>query len=261
VSRPWDTVVDQQPAHAEEALVSTVTAERLAEILVKIAETLADDFDLMDFLYQLTRDAAELLDAGEVGLMLADAKGDLQFVAASHERTETLELFELQVHEGPCVDVFATGAAVIDVDLATAGGRWPDFAARAVAAGFEVVHALPMRLRSQVIGALNVFTAPDRAVGPAELAILQAVADLTTIALLRERALQEATILAQQLQTGFDSRLVIERAKGALAQLHGIDAEDAFEVLRSYARRNRHKITDVAAGWLAQPERFPDLVT
>lgn len=241
--------------------MASVTAERLAEILVRIADTLADDFDLMDFLYQLMRDAAELLDAGEVGLMLADAKGNLQFVAASHERTQTLELFELQLDEGPCVDAFATGAAVTDVDLATAGGRWPDFAARAVAAGFATVHALPMRLRSQVIGALNVFTTPDRVVAPVELSILQALADLTTIALLRERALQEATILASQLQTGFDNRLVIERAKGALAQLHGIDAEDAFEIMRSYARRNRHKITDVAEGWLAQPERYPDLVT
>src|SRR4051794_9527438 len=149
-----------------------VTAERLAEIMVKIADTLADDFDLMDFLYLLTQDAAELLGAGEVGLMLADAEGNLQFVAASHERTETLQLFELQVREGPCVDVFATGAAVTNVDLATAGGRWPGFAARAAAAGFDVVHALPMRLRTQVIGALNVFTVPDRPVGPAELAIL-----------------------------------------------------------------------------------------
>jgi AmiR/NasT family two-component response regulator len=123
------------------------------------------------------------------------------------------------------------------------------------------VHALPMRLRRQVIGVLNIFTAADRVLQPSELAIVQALADLTTIALLRERALQEATVLAEQLQAGFQSRLVIERAKGALAQLHGIDAEDAFELLRSYARRNRYKITDVAEGWLAQPERYPDLAT
>jgi GAF domain-containing protein len=241
--------------------MSRVSAERLAEIMVNVADTLADDFDLMDMLHVLTRDAAELLDAGEVGLMLADDKGGLQFVAASHERTQTLELFQLQVHEGPCVDAFATGAPVTNIELASAGGRWPDFAAPAAAAGFAVVHALPMRLHRQVIGVLNIFTAADRVLQPSELAIVQALADLTTIALLRERALQEATVLAEQLQAGFQSRLVIERAKGALAQLHGIDAEDAFELLRSYARRNRYKITDVAEGWLAQPERYPDLAT
>jgi len=241
--------------------MSGVSVERLAEMMVNIADTLVDDFDLMAFLYVLTRDAAELLDAGEVGLMMADEKGSLQFVAASQERAQTLELFQLQVQEGPGVDAFRTGVAVTSVDLASAGGRWPEFAERAVAAGFGAVSALPMRFRDQVIGGLNVFTAAGRVVQPSELALLQALADLTTIALLRERALQQATVLAHQLQTGFSSRLVIERAKGALAQVHGIEAEDAFELLRSYARRNHHKITDVAEGWLSQPERFPDLVS
>ena len=238
----------------------SVTVERLAEVMVEISDTLVDDFDLMAFFYTLTRHAAELLDAAEVGLMATDAAGELTFVAASHERAETLELFQLQAREGPCLDTFHSGKAVTNVELATATERWPEFAPRSVEAGFTVVHALPMHLRHEVVGCLNVFTGPARVISESQLAIVQALADVATISMLQGRALQQANVLADQLQRALDSRVVIEQAKGALAQIHRTDADAAFEILRGYARRHHHKLTELARACLTHPEEFPELM-
>jgi GAF domain-containing protein len=240
--------------------MGSVTVERLAEVMVEIADTLVDDFDLMALFYSLTRHAAELLDASEVGLIAIDAGGELEFVAASHQRAQTLELFQLQAREGPCLDTFHTGIAVTNVQLVGATERWPEFAPRAVAAGLAVVHALPMHLRHEVVGCLNVFTGAGRVVSASELAIVQALADVATISMLQERALERATVLTEQLQRALSSRVVIEQAKGALAQIHGKDADAAFEILRGYARRHHHKLTDLAQACLAHPEQFPDLM-
>jgi GAF domain-containing protein len=240
--------------------VETVSAERLVEVVVEIADTLVDDFDLMAFLYLLTRRTAQLLDASEVGLMVSGGSGELQFVAASREVAQTLELFQLQVREGPCLDAYTSGTAVSNAVLARSLDRWPEFAPRAIREGFAVVHAFPMRLRDQVIGALNVFTAPDRVLASSEVAVVQGLADVATISLLQERAVRRATLVSEQLQVALNSRVLIEQAKGALAQVHGTDAEAAFQVLRGYARRHQQRLTDVAEAFLKTPEQYPELL-
>ena len=238
-----------------------IPSERIAEMMVDIADTLIEDFDVMMFLHRLTSHATEFAEAAEVGIMVTDKDGDLRFVAASQELAETLEIFQLQTGEGPCLDAFNFGHAVTNVDLATASQRWPRFAPRAAAAGFEVVHALPMRLRDEVIGGLNVFTAHGRTVGEAELKILQAMANLATIGLLQLRAAERAATLAGQLQTALQSRVLIEQAKGALAQLHSLDMEAAFRLLRNYARSHHYNLTDLARDCLAEPDQFPELTS
>jgi len=240
--------------------MGSVTVERLAEVMVQISDTLVDDFDLMAFFYSLTRHAAELLDAAEVALIATGAEGKLEFVAASHERAQSLELLQLQAREGPCLDTFRTGIAVTNVDLGTAADRWPEFAPRAVDAGLAVVHALPMHLRHDVVGCLNVFTGPGRVVSESELSIVQALADVATISLLQERALEQATVLNDQLQRALDSRVLIEQAKGALAQVHGTDADTAFEILRGHARRHHLKLSELAQACLTHPDQFPELM-
>src|SRR4051794_9445126 len=137
--------------------MTTVSAERLATVFVEVADTLVDDFDLVDFLQMLTERAAALVNAAAVGLMLADQRGRLEFMAGSDENVRLVELFQLQNQEGPCLDAYRTGRQVINVDMRDAADRWPRFAARAAEAGFLSVHAFPLRLREQVIGALNVF--------------------------------------------------------------------------------------------------------
>ena len=227
--------------------MTTVSAERLAVIFVEVADTLIDEFDLLDFLHMLAGRVAGLVDGAAVGLMLADQRGRLEFVAGSNENVRLVELFQMQNQEGPCFEAYRFGQPIINVDLRAATGRWPRFAPRAVAGGFLAVHAFPLRLRDQVIGALNVFLDnADNRFGPTDTAIVQALADVAAIGLLQERAIRRGEALTEQLQGALNSRIVIEQAKGAVAQAQGISVDQAFDVIRAYARRHNRRLTDVA---------------
>jgi GAF domain-containing protein len=227
--------------------MSTVSAERLATIFVEAADTLVDEFDLLDFLHMLTDRARVLVDAAAAGLMLADERGQLGFMAGSDENVRLVELFQLQNNQGPCLEAFRTGQAVINVDLSAATGRWPQFAPRAAEAGFRSVHAFPLRLRTQVIGALNIFgSSTGGDFDPADVPVVQALADVATIGLMQERAIRRSEALTEQLQGALNSRIIIEQAKGALSQVHGISVDEAFHRIRAYARNNNRRLTEVA---------------
>ncbi len=221
--------------------------QRLAQVFVELADTLVDNFDVVDFLQMLTERCVELLHTDAAGLMLADQRGGLQLMASSVERARLLELFELQHEEGPCLDSYATGSAITNVDLTEARERWPSFTAAAEEAGFGATHALPMRLRGQVIGALNLFTDRPVQLDVDDLAVGQAMADVATIGLLQERSLREQTILSEQLQTALNSRVLVEQAKGMLASRASISVAEAFVRMRSHARRNGIALTTVAS--------------
>jgi transcriptional regulator with GAF, ATPase, and Fis domain len=238
-----------------------IAAERLAEAFVEVADTLVDDFDLVEFLQMLTVRTSDLSGVSAAGLLLADQRGRLQVMAASDERSHTLELFQVQADEGPCQDCFHTGLAVVDADLAAAVDRWPTFAPRAVAAGYRAVHAFPLRLRREVIGALNLFSAEVGRIAKDDTRVVQALADVATIGLLQERAIQRGSVLAEQLQAALQSRIVIEQAKGALAQIHSVPMDHAFEMLRDYTRRNNLRLGDVARDVTGRPDRVRGLTT
>src|SRR4051794_4986936 len=236
-----------------------LSADRVAEVFVEVADTLVDDFDVIDFLQLVTAHTSELVPGTAVGLLLVDAEQRLQVMAASDDRTELLELFQVQSRQGPCQDCFTTGEAVVNADLEQAAGRWPLFAPRAVQAGFRSVHAFPLRLRGEIIGALNLFH-PDVGTLADDVArILQALADVATIGLLQERAIRRGEQLTEQLQQALNSRIAIEQAKGALAQLHGIGIDEAFELLRGYSRRQHLRISDVALAVVNDPDSHPEL--
>ena len=239
--------------------MATVSPERLAEVFVEVADTLVDDFDLIEFLQMITARTAELIGVPAVGLLLADAHGHLQVMAASDEATRLLELFQIQIREGPCLDAYATRTPVVNADLRTAGDRWPVFAPRATAVGFRSVHALPLRLRARVIGALNLFGTHAGRLGAGDVRVVQALADVATIGLLQERAIHHGEVLTEQLQHALTSRVVIEQAKGALARAHGGDVDRAFELLRRYARDHNLKLVDVARTVVTDPASIPDL--
>ena len=228
-----------------------ISTERLTDAFVDVADTLVDDFDLVDFLHTLTDHAAAISGAASVGLLLADHRGDLQFMAASNESGREMELFQLQNSEGPCLDCYTSKKPVVNSNLVGAEDRWPLFAPQALAAGFQSVHAFPMRLRNNVIGALNIFGSSDHRFDPAEVRIVQALADVATIAILQERSLARAEALTEQLQGALNSRIIIEQAKGAIAQREGISVDAAFAVLRDRARSSRHRMVDLAAAALA----------
>src|SRR5580693_3969889 len=220
--------------------------ELLSATFVELTDTLVVGFDVIDFLHVLTDRSVQLLDVSAAGLLLADPRGELRVVAASSEAARLLELFQLQSDQGPCLDCFRSGQPVQAADLAAAGHRWPRFAPAARQAGFGAVQALPMRLREQVIGALNLFRAEPGPFDPADLRIAQALADVATIGLLHERNVRRRETVAEQLQGALNRRVVIEQAKGKLAERLGIDMERAFTMLRNHARTTNQHLTDVA---------------
>ena len=226
-----------------------VTAERLAVVLVEVADTLVADFDLIDFLHKLADHAAELSGAASVGLMLGDQHDQLHFMAASSEAAKHLELFQLQYSEGPCLECHRAGEPVVVADLREATDRWPDFAPRAVAAGVHAVHAFPMRLRGTIIGAMNVFKEeplPLDPIDPIDVSLVQALADIATISIIQERASAHAEMVTEQLQGALNTRIVIEQAKGVISRTYDVGVDTAFEMLRSHARHHRLRLGDLA---------------
>jgi transcriptional regulator with GAF, ATPase, and Fis domain len=220
--------------------------ELLSDTFVDLADTMVADFDVIDFLHLLTDRSVALLAASAAGVVLADPRGELRVAAASSEEAGLLELFQLQNDQGPCLECFRTGRPVNATDLAGPAQPWPRFAEAAARSGFRSVEALPMRLRGQVIGALNLFGTQPGQFDPADVRIGQALADVATIGLLHERNVRRGEAVAEQLQTALNSRVVIEQAKGKLAERLGIDMDRAFAMLRDYARNSNQRLTDVA---------------
>ena len=218
----------------------------LARALVELADTLVADFDVVELLTLLADRCVEVLDVAAAGLMLAGPDGDLRVMASSSEAMRVLELFELQSKEGPCPDCYLSGKPVINQDLAMATGRWPRFAPQALAAGFHSVHALPMRLRGTVIGALNLFHLEPGEMGGADVEAAQALADVATIAILQHRAALEAQVVNQQRQHALNSRIIIQQAKGMVAERQGLNMEQAFTALRNHARNHNLRLVVLA---------------
>ena len=224
---------------------AVVRERRLVETFVELADTLVEDFDVVDFFASLAERVVELGIASEAGILLVDEAGDLQFVAASHERAHLLELFQVQNQEGPCQDCFTTGAPVSVSDLENEADRWPLFAPRAVSAGFRSVQAVPLRLRGTVLGAFNLFLIDAGGIDQDAEAVVQAMADVATIGLLQQRELDRAHTVEGQLQRALQTRIGIEQAKGIIAEQLGIEMDAAFALVRGYSRNHNLKLHDV----------------
>ncbi len=225
----------------------------LSDTFVELADTMVADFDVIDFLHLLTDRSVRLLEVSAAGVLLADPRGELRVAAASSEATALVELFQLQNDEGPCLDCVRTGRPAIAADLAGAGQQWPRFAQAAGEAGFRTVQALPMRLRDQVIGALNLFGAEPGPFSPDSLRIGQALADVATIGLLHERNVRRGEAVAEQLQGALNSRVVIEQAKGKIAERYGVSMDESFGMLRKHARDTNQRLTDIARRFIDNP--------
>lgn len=219
---------------------------RLLNAFLRLADTLVDDYDIPDILHQLAEHCVDLLDAAAAGLLLADQRGSLQLLASSTEHTRLLELFQLQTNEGPCLDCYRTGEPVIVTDLAEATTRWPRFANQAQEEGFAAVHAVPLQLRGETIGTLNLFNHHPGSLTEQDAQVARALADMATIGILQERAIRRGEVLTEQLQTALNSRVVIEQGKGLLAHAGDLDMDQAFHALRAYARSHSSLLTEIA---------------
>ncbi len=220
--------------------------QRLALTFVELADTLVDDFDVVELMSNLAERCVQIFDAAAAGVLLVDERGVLRLMAATSEAMELVELFQVQNAEGPCFDCYASGEPVGADDLEADAGRWPKFAPIATDAGFRSAHAFPMRLRGDLLGALNLFRTAPGALEPADALAAQALTDVATIAIVQQRAVHDAQIVARQLSHALNSRVAIEQAKGVIAERSGVGMEEAFTRLRAYARRNQLPLSAVA---------------
>ncbi len=219
---------------------------KLISAFVKLAGTLTADFDVVDLLQLLVESCAEILDTEAAGILLLDGHGQLQMVASTSDEARIVEVMQLNAGEGPCVECFSTGKPITVGDIEELAGVWPKFHSEALSHGFKSVHAAPLRLRGQVLGALNLFGTQVGKLGADDIAVAQALADVATIGVLQERGTRETQALAGQLQHALNSRVLIEQAKGVVSESSSLTMNEAFAVIRQYARSNNLPLTEVA---------------
>jgi GAF domain-containing protein len=220
--------------------------QRLNAVLVRLADTLVDDYDVVELLQYLVESCAELLEPDAGGLMLADGDGSLQVIASTSETAELVEIMQLNAGKGPCVECFTTGEPLSIPDIDGVRERWSEFADAAVAGGFRAVHATPLRLRGKTLGAMNLFSTRGGRLSDRDVAAVRTLADVATIGIMQERVIRESGVVTTQLQQALDSRVLIEQAKGILSEAHAISLEQAFDLLRNHARGNRMPLRAVS---------------
>jgi transcriptional regulator with GAF, ATPase, and Fis domain len=230
----------------EESLHATDQAVQVAQSFVALADALVDDFDVVELLDRLVRSCVRTLRVDAAAILLLNRDRALEVVASSDEASRMMEVVQLESHSGPCVDAILTGERVMITDLAELKRRWPSFGEAVTRVGFSAVYALPMRLRKDTIGALNLFNSTQPAMHEFDAKVAQAMADVATIGILQQRSHSRTSLLAEQLQLALNSRITVEQAKGVLAEYGGVDMGAAFEAIRSYAREHRVKLSAVA---------------
>ncbi|MGA3216950.1 MAG: GAF and ANTAR domain-containing protein [Acidimicrobiales bacterium] len=218
----------------------------LSRTFVELADTLVESYDQIDFLHRLADRCVSLLGVAEAGVVLVGSEGQLRPLASSSERMHLIELLEVQSQDGPCLDCWRTGEAIRENRLAESQMRWPVFGPAALAAGFLSVYAVPMRLREERLGALNLFANQAYGLIQPDEAIAQAMADVATIGILHQRFIHRRQEVSEQLEEAFNARIALEQAKGVLAEAMRIDLDEAFSLLRGYARDHKLLLSQVA---------------
>ena len=232
---------------------------RVLDAVVSLVDNLLDDFDVFDLLTELTERCADLLDIAAAGFLLADPLGQLRLLAATSEQTHELELFQLQAEEGPCMECYATGQPVSVADLRSATSRWPRFVPAALEAGVASVHAVPMRAAGIVLGSLGLFGTRPGELNEADRLVGQTLAHIACVAILQGHAPTPSTVIPQ-LHSALTRRIVVEQAKGFLRAYLDVSVDEAFSLLRRYARTHGDHLTDVARQLMAEPSSRPALL-
>ena len=240
-------------------MTDTPREGRVLDAVVSLVDSLLDDFDVVDLLTELTERCADLLDVGAAGFLLADPLGQLRLVAATSTQTRELELLQLYADEGPCVECYGGGQPVSVADLRTESGRWPRFVPAALEAGVVSVHALPMRAAGIVLGSLGLFGTHTGRLNESDLLLGQTLAHVACVAILQEHPPTPATVLPQ-LRSALNNHVVVEQAKGFLRERLDISVDDAFSLLRRYARTHGEHLTDVARQLMSNPGARPALI-
>lgn len=236
---------------------SRTREQELLRTFASLADTLVEGYDVVELLQLLVDSCQQLLDTTAAAILLADADGELDVIASTSEASRLVELIQIGAEAGPCVESFTTGTFVSVPDISDSPERWGRFRDGAIAQGFASVHAFPMRLRETRIGTLNLLRDSVGELDPDDRAAAQAFADVATIGILHERSIHESHVLSEQLERALQSRVVIEQAKGVVAHTRGVPIEEAFTLIRAYARANRIGISQVAAGLVDRSLALP----
>ena len=223
----------------------------ITEAFVGLADTLVDGYDVVDLMLTLGERCVELLEVDAAGIILRDTRDRLVAVASTSQGAEVSELFAIQNSEGPCQQCVQTGERVVNVVIAESSRRWPNFMAMAAEHGFVATHAFPLRLRSDVVGALNLFCRAPTTLSDEDVGLAQGLADIATIGLLQQRTVIHHEGISGQLQSALNSRIIIEQAKGTIAERAGIQVEAALQLMRTYSRRERRLLRETAEGVMA----------
>lgn len=219
---------------------------RLSTAFVALADTLVSEFDLLDLVHTLIDACTDILDSDAAGLMLSDANGDLQLMASSTEDVDAVEVVQLGAEAGPCWQCFKTGHPVTVGDIEQDADQWPDFQRVALEQGYRSIHATPMRLRGQVIGTMNLLDTKVGVLNERDIALAQSLTDVATIGILQERDSRQLRDLSSQLQGALNSRIIVEQAKGVLAQSLHVSMDEAFRLLRNHARSTNQTLQVVS---------------
>lgn len=240
---------------------ATARETRISAAFVAVADTLTTDFDAVELLHTLINDCVEILDMNAGGLMLADSTGELHLMTSTSEAAELVEIMQMAASSGPCIDCFNTGSAVAVSDITQETSRWPEFVRVALSQDYRSVLATPMKLRGNVIGTMNLFSFTVGEVSERDAAVAQALADVATIGILQERVIREGHIIEEQLHRALDSRIIIEQAKGVIASSLALTMDEAFALLRTYARDRNLTIRSVSGRVVDQELAVKDMTS
>ena len=221
-------------------------SEKASAVFVQLADVLDPRHDVLDTMDLLVHSAVRFTAAVDAGIVLADADAVLHMIASTSERTSDVEEIQLETQQGPCWDSYRSGQTVEVLNLRAARERWPQFVLFAEQRGFRAGYAVPVTLRGQHLGALNLFLDRSAAFTDSDVAVAQALAQAATIGIVQRRALKQRADRFVQLQNALDSRVLLEQAKGALAYRRGVSIDEAFKLLREHARRTGARLRDVA---------------
>ncbi|MTD54504.1 GAF and ANTAR domain-containing protein [Amycolatopsis pithecellobii] len=237
-----------------------IRASDLAGAFLALCDLPGQTLDEARCLELLATQSATLLDVDAAGILLSGPDGALSAVAASCETARLLQLLQMRFSDGPGVISFRTRIPVHVPDLHEAK-QWESFRTTALRAGYSAVHALPLRRHAEGLGALTLFRRRPGALSREDTTIAVALSTMVTSFILDRRALDAAGVLTGQLQTALRTRIVIEQAKGVLAERHERTPDEAFELMRRFARQGRKRLDDVARAVIAHAETVAPLLT
>jgi GAF domain-containing protein len=220
--------------------------EQLFDAFATIADTLVDGYDVLDLLQTLVENCHDLLDVDSAGILLLNKDDTLEVVASTSEANTLMEIMQLDADAGPCLECFRTRRVVSLPDIDIGSDRWPDFCTTARAHGIHSVYAIPLRLRETTIGTLNLMRNARGELNQHDIRAAQALADVATIGILQERTIRNASVIRDQLHNALSSRIIIEQAKGVVAETSHLSMDEAFQRIRTYARAHHATLGNVA---------------